>query len=355
MTDDTDGLAQALSDHDRATREYVRVEQSIRDSLPPVRRRRGRATLLAVLAVLVLAAPLAIFTGRAHFVPAAAVASFPNASNTGVPAGTSLTSYGGSCTITTDNTVITAKIVTCDPLEIRAANVAISNSTTHQIWLDTDLAGASAWNFTLTDSEVTVTALINQATVCCGDYVITRSELQGGDYSSQCEMGTTNGTNGVNCTIKDSYLHGQNVQDGQAWHAGGFISEGGPNVLDIDHNYIVCDVPTNAADGGCTGDLNLLAWYGTMQDATIHNNFFGTTASTPRAPGGGPTADYCTYGGSVVANPTTTRVKFINNTYEKGVNGVCGASGPMTNFNIGDVGNEWTGNVYDDGTPVPSS
>lgn len=55
---------------------------------------------------------------------------FPSAATTGVPTGTSLTEYTGSSTITTDNTTINAKHFTgldC-PLEIRAANVTITNS-----------------------------------------------------------------------------------------------------------------------------------------------------------------------------------------------------------------------------------
>lgn len=283
---------------------------------------------------------------------------WPGAWNTGVPTGTSLTSYSGSCQITTDNTVITAKIVTCQPLEIRASNVQIVNSQTEQIWLDTDLNGASAWSVSLTDSEVTVSRLMNLASVCCGDYTLTRVEVQGGDYSTQCEMGTTFGTNGVNCTITDSYLHGQIIDTAGNWHAGGFISEGGPNVLDLGHNFIYCDVPTNAPpfeDGGCTGDMNLLGWFGTLQDATIHNNLFGAT-STDRN-GGPKTAEFCTYGGVVATpggSPPTQRVKFLNNVYKKGPSGVCGGTGPITNFDSTGTGNEWTNNVYDDGTTIPT-
>lgn len=39
---------------------------------------------------------------------------FPGPNNTGVPAGTQLTAYTGSCVITTPNTVIDKKIVDCD-------------------------------------------------------------------------------------------------------------------------------------------------------------------------------------------------------------------------------------------------
>jgi hypothetical protein len=61
--------------------------------------------------------------------PAAATAK-PNASNTGVPAGTTLTNYTGPLTITTDGTVIDSKAVYGD-LKIQARNVIIRNSYLH--------------------------------------------------------------------------------------------------------------------------------------------------------------------------------------------------------------------------------
>jgi hypothetical protein len=352
---DADDLAESLRRYDEVVGEYVDVHQRLHDELPTVRPRR-RWALLFMVVVLVLTVPAAMYVGRAHFVPAP---SWPNSATTGVPAGTSLTAYTGPCTITTNNTVINAKTISgCEvndgSLVIEASNVQITNSQVNmRIWLDTDPAASPGWSVSLTDSDVIVSRVDNLAAVCCGNYTITRSELQGSDYSAQCEMGTVGGNHGSTCTIRDSYLHGQNTDPAQDWHAGGFISEGGPNVVTIDHNYIVCDVPTNPVGGGCTGDLNLLAWFGQMQDATITNNFFGQTGFTPRNPAAGPSSEYCIYGGPVAPNPTTLRVKFRNNVFEKGVSGLCGNSGPVASWDPTGTGNEWIGNVYDDGTPVP--
>src|SRR6266540_769616 len=57
--------------------------------------------------------------------PAPVPGGFPNAANTGVPTGTALTAYTGSCVITAPNTVIDAKIANCD-LVIRTTGVQIS-------------------------------------------------------------------------------------------------------------------------------------------------------------------------------------------------------------------------------------
>ena len=78
---------------------------------------------------------------------------FPDASNTGVPAGTALSPYTGSCTITSTVT-IDAKTLDCPGgVSVRAAGVVISNSEVNgRILVDTD--EDRTWSLTLTDSEV---------------------------------------------------------------------------------------------------------------------------------------------------------------------------------------------------------
>ena len=62
--------------------------------------------------------------------PAQAAVAKPSASNTGVPAGTTLTTYTGPLTITLDGTVIDKKAVYGD-LKIAARNVVVRNSYLH--------------------------------------------------------------------------------------------------------------------------------------------------------------------------------------------------------------------------------
>lgn len=346
---DADDLADALRRYDEVVGEYVHVHQQIHDGLPPARRKPRWWLPLAVLSVLVFTVPAMAYLGRAHFV---SVRTWPTSATTGVPTGTTLTAYTGPCTITTDNTVIDSKLISCDPLEVRAVNVQITKSQTGRIWIDPELTStAYLWSVGLTDSDVIIPEYTTWSAVSIGSFSLTRVEVQGGNYSAQCEAAPRFGNFGSICTIRDSYLHNQGTDPAIDSHQGGFISEGGPNVLTIDHNYIVCDVPVNPVGGGCTGDFNLLAWFGQMQDVTVTNNKFGETASTPRGPGS--TAEYCIYGGPVAPNPTTLRVKFINNTFEKGASGHCGNSGPVASWDPTGTGNVWSGNVYDDGTPVP--
>lgn len=352
MSAESDELAAALSRHGDATSEYVRVEQRIRDGLS-VRRRHRWTPLLAVLVALVLAAPLTVFAGRAHFVSAPA-SSWPDASNTGVPAGVSLTAYTGPCTITTNNTVITGKLVDCtspdNALIIRASNVQVINSSVlGLIDIDTDLSGATGWSLTMTDSEVD-SGQQQRAAICCGNLTILRSDVQGGQTAIQCEAGsqTGPGDRSPTCDIRDSYLHGQDLPVGAQWHAGGFLSEGDMESIVVDHNYIICDSPMYPPDGGCTGDFNLLPHFGIIHDVTATNNKFGANEFN----------GYCVAAGGSIADfgPQAHHIVFTDNVWEHGVTGICGDFGPVTDCQEpsgGDfVGNVWSNNEYEDGDPV---
>src|SRR5262245_6136863 len=78
---------------------------------------------------------------------------FPGPNNTGVPAGTALTTYSGPCTITVPNTVIDAKTVNCD-LAIRTNGVQIKRSWINGVVNDDENAG---FGFTISDSRVNAT------------------------------------------------------------------------------------------------------------------------------------------------------------------------------------------------------
>jgi len=79
-------------------------------------------------------------SGHEHY-----IAGWPGPNNTGVPAGTKLSTYTGPCTIQKANTVIDAKTLNCD-LTILAANVTVKRSKINGlVFLDTDRAGSSNW------------------------------------------------------------------------------------------------------------------------------------------------------------------------------------------------------------------
>lgn len=261
---------------------------------------------------------------------------FPDASNTGVPRGTSLSAYTGSCTITADNTVIDAKTLTCD-LDIRAADVMITRSKINgRVVLDTDIPGSSRWSYTLQDSEVNG-GVVQLPAVSYGNMSVIRSNVYGGQTAVQC------GEKASFCTVRDSWLHGQNIPPGANWHLGGFLSNGGTNVL-LEHNSVICDAAPTGSDGGCTGDVNLFGDFAVVSHVTVRNNLMG--ANTGSA--------YCTFGGDVSNKqfPHANNVVYEDNVFVRGSNGKCGAYGPVSNFNIDGPGNKWINNTWQDGTPV---
>lgn len=309
---------------------------------------RDRGLLVALVTtgmICVLLAQMAASGGgfiRTHALVAPPASSWPNATNTGVPAGTNLTSWLGGCTITTANTVIDSKLVDCTSgaLDIRANGVQITNSKVlGQVWLDTDVAGASGWNVAITDSEVDA-GFQQLPAVGVGNFTVLRSNIHGGQTAAQCEAGSADTS--ASCYVQDSYLHGQAIPVNAQWHLGGVLTEGGNNTFTLLHNYVICDGAQYPPDGGCTGDINLIAHFGVMQNITISNNKMGASADLA----------FCTLGGISPENPNTNHIIYTDNVFERGPTGICGAYGPVSNFESGGVGNVWTNNKYDDGTVV---
>jgi hypothetical protein len=268
------------------------------------------------------------------------VDGFPGATNTGVPAGTTLTPYTGPCTITVANTVIDARTVDCD-LDIRAAGVVISRSSINgNVSLDTDQAAAVNWSYTLADSEVDGGERQIYA-VGYGNMTVLRSDIHGGQASVQC------GEKAVSCTVRDSWLHGQALPADAQWHLDGFKSDGGGPIV-LRHNTIACDHPpsTTNDEGGCTGDIGLLPDFAAISNAQVENNYLAA---------GVDVFSYCAYGGDSASKPYphADHVVFKDNVFARGGNGRCGTYGPVTDFNVDGTGNQWINNTWDDGGEVP--
>ena len=254
--------------------------------------------------------------------------SFPNSDTTGVPAGTTLTPYTGSCSIQTNNVVIDSKILNCD-LRIVAQGVTIRKSIINgTIYSDNG-------SFTLTDSEV---RMPQSTATGIGDanFVVTRVEVTGGNRSINCA---------ANCTVTDSFLHGQYTDRRGIDHESA-IRMGAGSV--IRHNYITCDATPVPPDSGCSAALTGYGDFAIVQKNTIDNNLID----------GGPygSMGFCAYGGSTTGKPYSAgvnNIKFTNNIFMRGTNGKCGIWGPITSFDSGAPGNVWTNNLWNDGTTVP--
>jgi hypothetical protein len=257
--------------------------------------------------------------------------AFPNATNTGVPAGTTLTTYTGPCTITTAGAVLNRVDASgCLAILIRAKNVTITNSLTPRIDA-TDWTGPSV---SITDSTVKGGTWSDGA---IWGYNITalRVNVTGGQHSFHCAS---------TCSVTDSWLHDQYNPSGQSYHNNAFITNGGSNMV-VNHNTLACTPLLNSTNGGCTADVSLFGDFEQVNNVTVQNNLLMANNSS---------ISYCAYGGWEPSKKfqNSTNIKFLNNVFERGANSKCGVYGPATSFNGSATGNTWSGNAYLDGAAI---
>lgn len=235
---------------------------------------------------------------------------YPDASNTGVPAGTTLTAYTGPTDITVANTVIDSKTVGC--LAIRAPGVIIRNSR---------ISSGGCYNVvqifsgdvTIEDSEISCQNSNNNG-LSAANAVLRRVEISG------CE----NGINlGGPMTVEDSWIHGLVTANGA--HTDGIQVNQGAGNFTIRHNTI--DQQTGISNATSC----IIMWdEGDPQnhDALIDNNRLlgGGAAFTIYTPRQGP----------------LTNVRVTNNRLTVGYFGYNGGNGSLLTDGSGNV-NDTTG------------
>jgi hypothetical protein len=265
---------------------------------------------------------------------------FPGPSNTGVPAGTVLTTYTGPCTITAANTVIDSKNVNCD-ISVEAPGLVIRRSVVKGSVLQ---SGSRAGAFTIVDSLID--GRNPYACINCGvgyrNFAVLRSEIIGTNRGAYCER---------SCLVQDSWIHGTNLQPVQSneAHASAVRVEQGTALA---HNTLACDYtgPFVNDEIGCSADIAGYADFAPINHNTITNNLMVSNNAG---------AGFCVYGGGTSGKPysgdptNATYVVYRNNVFQRGGNGRCGSYGPVTNFVTGRTGNVWSGNTWDNGATVP--
>jgi hypothetical protein len=293
---------------------------------------------------------------------------FPGPSNTGVPAGTSLTTYTGSCIVTTPNLVIDSKIINC-PAEdadssgacrdtsvcmwIEAANVTIRNSQINgAVWIDDP---SQNYSFTVTDSTFDVglvntsTSLENNASRGIGKshFTATRVNVFKGGAGIWCEY---------DCSVTDSYIHDQDTDEGGHDHQSGIRQGSGGTGSGyagqtFTHNTVLCNAPDVAPDAGCSADFTGYGDFAFIQYNTVQKNLLLST-----------TGGTCAYGGNSTGRPFVNGSHNVwqDNVFQRGPSGRgttdgfghCGYWFGMADWDGAQTGNVFTGNVWDDGTTV---
>ena len=268
--------------------------------------------------------------------------------------------YTGSCTIKTANVVIDSKVVNCRTINVAntGAGFVLRNSYLNGGIVQSGGSAAFTVEDSFIDSSVDYPACSNgscpagkyacgdtgNATTNCGvtgsNFTILRTEIVGSNRAAYCES---------SCLIQDSYFHGTNLwpdASNQA-HASSVREE---QNLTLRHNSLHCSYTGPFVNGeiGCSADLTGYPDFAPIKNNTVDANLFVAS----------PGSAYCSYGGATGGKPfsgdptNATNQRFTNNVFQRGGNSKCGSYGPVTSFRSGGAGNVWSGNAWDDGTPV---
>lgn len=277
---------------------------------------------------------------------------FPYAGNTGVPAGTNLVAVNSSsanppdAALPTDNTgwaysdadgyiTVTATTAVIDGISSNGGvyvpagrNLTVKNSAVGLI----NHAGAS---LDVEHSTINGGTDLNYSSITGGDHITVKySNLYNGAHEVLCYH---------DCDVENNWLHDNADGTSVGAHQNGFLSTSGSNFT-ILHNSVYCV-------GGCTADIAFLN-QGLSSDATVSNNLLVSA----------PMAAYCVYPGpnSSPSQYPSSNMVWTNNVFQRGDHtklasnsGGCGYYGPVYGWfpNIG-TGNVWSGNTWDDGTPL---
>jgi hypothetical protein len=254
---------------------------------------------------------------------------FPDASTTGVPAGTVLVTYRGPCTWRSGQapTLDGVDATGCEALVTYVPGLKIVNSRVPRV--ETEDAGSVELSDTTIEGGTWV-----DGTLWGSNIVATRVEITGGQHSVHCGSG---------CTVTDSWLHEQYNPDGGATHNNAFLSNGGTDIT-LRHNTLHCTPRLNATGGGCSGDLSLFGDFEPISHVTVEDNLLKANDSS---------VSYCAYAGWEPSKeyPIPDHIAFTGNVFERGPSGKCGVYGAITSWYQGGT-NTWSGNAWDDGTPL---
>jgi hypothetical protein len=328
-------------------------DPQVRSHRRPGRARRSWGVWVVAIAVLAGAAAVAaiaprlaadldpgsagargIDRGPAPVAPADRV--FPDGASTGVPDGVELTPSGG-ITVRDDGAVIENLLVVDGAIEVYANNVTIRNVrvTNERRMLYWGIAQRGGYSgLTVENSEIF-------GNPDSSEKVSAGISNHGGMITVRfVEIHTvTDGIMTSHGLIEGCYLHSPRYFEGDHTdliQAVGGSGEGLP--LEIRGNTLI-----NTEDQ--TGAVFLSDELGTgervpVQNVLVENNLLA---------GGG----YTLYGGGLVADGRDPRdIVIRDNVFSRQVWPNGGYWGPVSYFDPGAPGNEWSGNVWDDGSPV---
>jgi hypothetical protein len=189
---------------------------------------------------------------------------FPNAGNTGVPAGVKLRAMTGELIIRENNSVVEG-IDLVGKLVVNASNVTVRKmritappnlpnkgrdefTVVHQ--------GTSAKNLTIEDCEIDGSGIVQRGIMANNGLTVNRCEIRRVGHGIEV---------GNNYTVRNSWIHSSTDGPDHEWHVDGVISSVGVNGL-IEHNTIVL------TGGSLTGAVSVGSSLGRIDNVIVRNN-----------------------------------------------------------------------------------
>ena len=193
------------------------------------------------------------------------IAGFPDATTTGVPAGTSLTNYTGPMAITADGTVIENKIIN-GSLRVTGDNVVIKNC---QITYDSPwgINAEGANNITIQDCDFVGPGLTGDSNAAIlGSGTFLRNDISESENGIVLQDGAS--------TVKGNFIH--DLQDGAANpHYDGISVQGGQNGVLIEDNTVIARQ---------TSDVFIKNDFGPINNVRVNHNLLLGDHDAPSYP-----------------------------------------------------------------------
>ena len=243
---------------------------------------------------------------------------YPDAGNTGVPAGTALRR---SSSVTADKAgqVVDGLDITGE-INVVAPNVTIRNTRITGGGDYVIIVRDGADNLTIQDTEIQTPAGTPQDIGCVLNVGSAKPRILRVNIHG-CSAGVSSGGG----LVQDSYIHDMAQQPGLSHDVGVASNFGGG--MSVIHNTILNQLSQTAA-------VAFYQDFGPQSNDLVQDNLLA---------GGG----YCVYGGTGEKG-ATSNIRFVDNRFSRKYHPNCGYYGLVADFDRGAPGNVWSGNYWDD-------
>jgi hypothetical protein len=283
--------------------------------------------------------PVAVSGGAANTQRLASrMDEWPNSGNTGVPAGTTLTTYTGSSTISADGTVLDSFDILTGGLTITGNNVTIKRCrirATSGVGSGEIINPSGSTGLLIQDCEIDGQALNGHTTaVGFSNFTLRRCNIH--DVGEGANMDS-------NVVVDACYIH--DLYGSTTSHNNCLITNGGSNFTivrnTLDAAYGPFSPPSGAPPGdgsgyGISSALSLFGDFAAVSTVQVIGNLFASGGS------------YMTYAGSEAGKPFPLgdHIVYLDNAFSVKESGYFG---PVTGWDASGVGNSWVGNYWLDG------